>query len=166
PCALSEASYRTMSAMLRITTVKANTFTTAARTPAMKNAVAVKAWASRRVTAPDGSGRFGWLTRSVSRSYRSFRALPPAVKGAAAGPAKRPPSEHLSAVLSMYSVTHRFSRRFFSITGETGAVLRPGESHVRRQGTGDRLPENDARAARGGSDWADGGTRHGVAPNA
>src|SRR5205823_12948897 len=65
---LSEASYRTMSAMLRITTVKANTFTTAARTPAMKNAVAVKAWASRRVTAPDGSGRFGWLTRSVSRS--------------------------------------------------------------------------------------------------
>src|SRR5207237_5259565 len=31
---------------------------------------------------------------------------------ATAGPAKRPPSEHLSAVLSMYSVTHRFSRRF------------------------------------------------------
>src|SRR5436305_4800006 len=87
PCALSEASYRTMSAMLRITTVKANTFTTAARTPATKNAVAVKAWASRRVTAPDGSGRFGWLTRSVSRSYRSFRALPPAVKDAAAAPA-------------------------------------------------------------------------------
>src|SRR5205823_8237329 len=87
PCALSEASYRTMSAMLRITTVKANTFTTAARTPATKNAVAVKAWASRSVTAPDGSGRFGWLTRSVSRSYRSFRALPPAVKDAAAAPA-------------------------------------------------------------------------------
>src|SRR5437762_3136591 len=76
-----------MSAMLRITTVKANTFTTAARTPAMKNAVAVKGWASRRVTAPDGSGRFGRLTRSVSRSYRSFRAFPPAVKDAAAAPA-------------------------------------------------------------------------------
>src|SRR5439155_9723855 len=97
--------------------------------------------------------------KSLNRHYIKYDR-------ATAEPSKRPPSEHLSAVLSMYSVTHRFSRRFFSITGETGAVLRPGESHVRRQGTGDRLPEDDARAARGGSDRADGGTRHGAAPNA
>src|SRR5207249_10023885 len=30
----------------------------------------------------------GWFTRSVSRSYRSFRAFPPAVKKAAAAPAR------------------------------------------------------------------------------
>src|SRR5438046_9707227 len=76
-----------MSAMLRITTAKANTFTRAARTAVTTNAAAVKARASRSVTDPDGSGRSGWLTRSVSRSYRSFRALPPAVKDAAAAPA-------------------------------------------------------------------------------
>src|SRR5437773_8853071 len=76
-----------MSAMLRITTAKANTFTRAARTAVTTNAAAVKARASRRVTDPDGSGRSGWLTRSVSRSYRSFKALPPAAKDAAAAPA-------------------------------------------------------------------------------
>src|SRR5437764_13201 len=76
-----------MSAMLRITTAKANTFTRAARTAVTTNAAAVKARASRSVTDPDGSGRSGWLTRSVSRSYRSFRALPPAGEDAAAAPA-------------------------------------------------------------------------------
>src|SRR5438309_11575342 len=46
-------------------------------------------FAAATFTSPAGSGRSGWFTRSVSRSYTSLRAFPPAVTAAAAAPAQR-----------------------------------------------------------------------------
>src|SRR3989304_3577366 len=64
-------------------------FRNAPRAPAATNAATAKAPARDTLTRPDGMGLSGWFTASVARSKRSVRALPPAVKEAAAPAARR-----------------------------------------------------------------------------
>src|SRR5207244_7804846 len=76
-----------MSAMFTRTIVKAQVLARTARLAAMVKAETTNDLAAATLTSPEGSGRSGWFTRSVSRSYTSLRAFPPAVKAAAAAPA-------------------------------------------------------------------------------
>src|SRR5207237_6019863 len=85
------------------------------------------------------------------------------------GPSRNPRKASIGTLIRGSLNIFRYPSVFakvFSTTGETDAVLRTEGSHVRRQGTGDWLPEDDARTARGGSDRTDGGTRHGAALDA
>src|SRR5437660_695134 len=76
-----------MSAMFTRTIAKAQALARTARLAAMVKAETTNDLAAATLTSPEGSGRSGWFTRSVSRSYTSLRAFPPAVKAAAAAPA-------------------------------------------------------------------------------
>src|SRR5207302_10799345 len=58
-----------------------------ARLGGMVKAETPNGLAAATLPSPGGSGRSGWFPRSVSRSYTSLRAFPPAVKAAAAAPA-------------------------------------------------------------------------------
>ena len=77
-----------MSAMFTRTIAKAQALARTARLAAMVKAETTNDFADATLTSPAGSGRSGWFTRSVSRSYTSLRAFPPAVKAAAAAPAQ------------------------------------------------------------------------------
>src|SRR5205809_5317093 len=78
-----------MRAMFTRTIAKAQALARTARLAAMVKAETTNDFAAATLTSPEGSGRSGWFTRSVSRSYTSLRAFPPAVKAAAAAPASR-----------------------------------------------------------------------------
>src|SRR5436190_8898995 len=77
-----------MRAMFTRTIAKAQALARTARLAAMVKAETTNDFADATLTSPAGSGRSGWFTRSVSRSYTSLRAFPPAVKAAAAAPAQ------------------------------------------------------------------------------
>jgi hypothetical protein len=55
-------------------------------TIARKNSASARSNAACGAICPDGIGRSGWFTRSTSRSYTSFSALPAPVKKKTARP--------------------------------------------------------------------------------
>src|SRR6266568_4098069 len=81
-------SYAYMTPAFTKTIARFAKLTKTAAIAAPANTAIVKTFAASRETVFDGSGRSGWLTRSVSTSNRSFIAFPPAVNNAAARAAR------------------------------------------------------------------------------